>query len=41
LVDPGWIGQLSGFMLLFEALVLMRAQQTPFAAVARAVSLTW
>ena len=27
-------GQLSGFTLLFEALVLMLAQQMPFAAVA-------
>ena len=36
LVEPGWVGQLSGFTLLFEALVLMLAQQMPFAAVARA-----
>jgi transposase len=30
-----WVGKLSGFTLLFEALVLMLAQQMPFAAVAR------
>jgi transposase len=41
LVEPGWVGQLSGFTLLFEALVLMLAQQMPFAAVARAVNLSW
>jgi len=41
LVEPSWVGQLSGFTLLFEALVLMLAQQMPFAAVARAVNLTW
>ena len=31
LVEPGWVGQLSGFTLLFEALVLMLAQQMPAA----------
>ena len=41
LVEPGWVGQLSGFTLLFEALVLMLAQQMPFATVARAVNLSW
>src|SRR6202171_6434750 len=41
LVEPDWVGQLSGFTLLFEALVLMLAQQMPFAAVARAVNLSW
>jgi len=41
LVDPGWVGQLSGYPLLSEALVLMFSQQMPFTAVARAVSLTW
>jgi transposase len=41
LVEPGWVGQLNGFTLLFEALVLMLAQQMPFAAVARAVNLSW
>jgi transposase len=41
LVEPDWIGQLNGFTLLFEALVLMLAQQMPFAAVARIVNLSW
>src|SRR5260370_38809192 len=36
-----WVGQLDGFTLLFEALVLMLAQQMPFAAVARADNLSW
>ncbi len=31
LVEPDWVGQLNGFTLLFEALVLMLAQQMPFA----------
>lgn len=37
LVEPDWAGKLSGFTLLFEALVLTLSQQMPFAAVARAV----
>lgn len=37
LVEPDFAGSLSGFTLLFEALVLMLAQQMPFAAVARIV----
>jgi len=37
LVEPEFAGQLSGFTLLFEALILMLAQQMPFAAVARIV----
>jgi transposase len=37
LVDPPWAGKLSGFTLLFEALVLMLCQQMPFAAAARLV----
>jgi transposase len=40
-VEPDWVGKLSGFTLLFEALVLMLAQQMPFAAVARTVGETW
>jgi transposase len=36
-VEPDWAGKLSGFTLLFEALILMLAQQMPFAAVARLV----
>jgi transposase len=41
LVEPDWVGKLSGFTLLFEALVLLLAQQMPFAAVARIVGETW
>lgn len=41
LVEPGWAGKLSGFTLLFEALVLMLARQMPFAAVARIVGESW
>ena len=37
LVEPHFAGRLSGFTLLFEALILMLAQQMPFAAVARVV----
>ena len=36
-VKPPFGGRLSGFTLLFEALILMLAQQMPFAAVARIV----
>jgi hypothetical protein len=35
LVEPEFAGRLSGFTLLYEALLLMLAQQMPFAAVAR------
>src|SRR5438876_4811636 len=37
LVEPDFAGRLSGFTLLFEALILMLAQQVPFAAGARIV----
>ena len=37
LVEPDFAGRLSGFTLLFEALILAMAQQMPFAAVARIV----
>ena len=37
LVEPDFAGRLSGFTLLFEALIRMLAQQMPFAAVARIV----
>jgi transposase len=37
LVEPDFAGRLNGFTLLFEALVLMLAQQMPFAAVSRIV----
>ena len=36
-IEPDFAGRLNGFTLLFEALVLMLAQQMPFAAVARIV----
>jgi transposase len=35
LVQPEFTGRLAGFTLLFEALILLLAQQMPFAAVAR------
>ncbi len=41
LADPAWVGKLSGFTLLFEALVLMLARQMPFSAVARLVGESW
>jgi len=41
LVEPDWVGKLSGFTLLFEALVLLLAQQMPFAGVARLVGESW
>ena len=41
LVEPGWAGKLSGFTLLFEAFVLMLAQQMPFAAVSRITGESW
>jgi len=41
LVEPDWVGKLSGFTLLFEALVLLLAQHMPFAAVARTVGESW
>lgn len=40
-VEPSWVGKLSGFTLLFEALVLMLAREMPFAAVARLVGESW
>jgi transposase len=40
LVEPDWAGQLDGFRLMFEALVLTLAQQRPFAAAARIVILS-
>lgn len=41
LVEPDWAGKLKGFTLLFEAMVLMLAQQMSFAAVARTVGESW
>jgi transposase len=40
LVKPPFAGKLSGFTLLFEAMVLMLAPQMPFAAVARIVGIS-
>jgi transposase len=40
-VEPPWAGRLSGFTLLFEALVMMLAREMPFVAVARRVHLSW
>ncbi len=41
LVSPPWAGKLSGFTLLFEALVIAMCREMPFAAVARLTDLTW
>lgn len=41
LVEPPWAGKLSGFTLLFEALVLSLCREMPFAAVARLVGESW
>ncbi len=40
-VEPDWFGKLSGFTLLFEALVLAMAQQMTFAAVGKLVDISW
>jgi transposase len=40
-IEPDWFGMLSGFTLLFGALVLTMAQQMTFAAVARLVNESW
>jgi transposase len=41
LVEADWFGKLSGFTLLFEALVLAMAQQMSFAAVAKLTGVSW
>ena len=41
LIEPPWAGKLSGFTLLFEALVLSLCREMPFAAVARLVGESW
>ena len=41
LIQPDWVGKLSGFTLLFEALVLAMAQHMTFAAVAELTQLSW
>jgi hypothetical protein len=40
-VEPPWAGRLSGFTLLFEALVITLAREMPWVAVARLVHLSW
>lgn len=40
LVEPGWAGQLSGFTLLFEALVLTLCREMSFSAVSRTVQVS-
>jgi transposase len=39
--EPGWVGKLAGFTLLFEALVLTMARQMTFAAVAELTGVSW
>jgi transposase len=41
LIEPPWAGKLSGFTLLFEALVLSLCREMPFAAVARLIGESW
>lgn len=41
LLEPEWATHLSGFLLLFEALILALARQMPFAAAARLVGESW
>ena len=41
LIEPDWAGKLSGFTLLFEALILTLCRQMPFAAVARLAGESW
>jgi transposase len=40
-VQPDWVGRLSGFTLLFEALILALCREMTFAAVSRLVGLSW
>ena len=41
LVEPPWVGRLSGFTLLFEALIITLCREMPFAAVARLTGVSW
>ncbi len=41
LVTPPWSGRLSGFTLLFEALILAMCRDMTFAAVARLTGVSW
>ncbi|MBL8481809.1 MAG: ISL3 family transposase, partial [Rhodocyclaceae bacterium] len=40
-VEPDWAGKLSGFTLLFEALVVALCREMTFEAVARVTGLSW
>lgn len=40
LVEPDWFGKLSGFTLLFEALILLMAQQMTFRGISRLVGVS-
>lgn len=40
-VEPEWAGKLSGFTLLFEALIMTLCREMPFSAVAQLVNLSW
>lgn len=40
-VEPDWAGRLSGFTLLFEALIMAMCREMTFAAVSRLVGLSW
>jgi len=40
LVEPDWFGKLSGFTLLFEALILLLAQQMTFRGISRLVGVS-
>jgi len=41
LIEPDWTGQLAGFTLLFEALILTMTRHMTFAAVAELTNLSW
>jgi transposase len=40
-VEPSWFGRLDGFTLMFEALIVLLAQQMPFSVVAKMTGLSW
>ena len=40
-VEPPWIGRLSSFTLLFEALIIALSREMPFAPVARLTGVSW
>lgn len=41
LVEPDWAGRLSGFTLLFEALIIAMCREMTFVAVSRLVGISW